>query len=297
VSSLTAPEIVETLQGDLRLEGVVATLRHGILARMRADALDLPLLPQVAMKVLSMASSEDADSRQLAEVLRRDQAMTVHVLRVVNSPLYRSRTPIDSLEQATRRLGFVKVRQIALAVACKQRVFKVRGFEPEVYKAFRHSLATALFAQEIARARGSSEDDAFLAGLLHDFGRPVLLQAVVDLHPESRVLDAPAILAVVAELHTLVGGVLARKWCLPPQICEAIVHHHDPLECGSESSLPMLVNLADDLAVGALEANDVPGPPEPLTHWTLPHLRLAQDAIANVVAQRSVLLQTLQAVA
>jgi len=292
VSSLHADPITRTFEGDLRLEGMVATLRHGILARMRAGALDLPLLPQVAMKVLSLASSGDADPKELAELLKRDPSMTTHVLRVVNAPFYRARTPIDSLEQATRRLGSVKVRQIALAIACKQRVFKVRGFEPEVYKAFRHSLATALFAQEIAKALGANLDEAFLAGLLHDVGRPVLLQAVVDVQPDARLLDAPAILAVVAELHTQVGGLLARKWNLPPRICEAIAGHHD-----RDLALPlvMLVSLADDVSTAALEPERVPEI-DPGAHWTLPYLKLTREALAGIIAQGSVVLETLDAV-
>lgn len=296
VSSLVAPQFFETFDGDLRLGGVLASLRSRLLERIRTGALELPLLPQVAMQVLSLASSDDTDSRELADLLRSDPAMTAHLLRIVNSPVYQSMTPIDSVQQATRRLGLAKVRQIALVIACKQRVFRVNGFEPEVYRTFRHSLATALLAQEIARARRSDEEEAFLAGLLHDVGRPVLLQAVADLDAEPRILDAPAILAVVAELHARVGGMLARKWRLNPSVCEAIAFHHDPLACGPSNPLPILVNLADNLAVGVLEANDA-AESACLTHWTLPHLRLAPEAVAAIFAQRVALMQTLQAVA
>jgi putative nucleotidyltransferase with HDIG domain len=296
VGSLLAPQIADSFRGDPRLEAVVGSLRDRLLERMNADALELPLLPQVAMEVLALASSEDSDSRRLADLLRRDQAMTAHVLRVVNSPLYRSRVPIDSLTQAMSRLGLAKVRQIALIVSCRQRVFRVKGFEPEVYRAFRHSLATALFAQEVARARHSNEEDAFLAGLLHDVGRPVLLQAVVDVSTEPRLVDGPAVMAVIAELHTRVGNVLARKWALPHRVAEAIAYHHDPAACGASNPLPMIVALADDLAMMALDANDA-NTPSPVTHWTLSHLKLAPEGLATVVAQRAVLVQTLQAVA
>jgi putative nucleotidyltransferase with HDIG domain len=296
VNSLQAPQLLETFKGDARLEAMVDSLRGRLLERIKADALELPLLPQVAMEVLALASSENSDSRHLAELLRRDQAMTMHVLRIVNSPLYRSRSPIDSLPQAMSRLGLAKIRQIALVIACKQRVFRAKGFEPEVYKSFRHSLATGLYAQEIARARHSDEEEAFLAGLLHDVGRPVLLQAVADLHVEKRLIDTPAVLAVIAELHTRVGGMLARKWGLPSRVAEAIAYHHDPSAANPSNPLPMLVNLADELATSALEANDGQET-APTTHWTLASLRLTSDALAEVVAQKGLLLQTLQAVA
>jgi putative nucleotidyltransferase with HDIG domain len=249
------------------------------------------------MEVLALASNEDSDSRRLAELLRRDQSMTAHVLRVVNSPLYRSRVPIDSLPQAMNRLGLAKIRQIALVIACKTRVFRAKGFEPEVYKSFRHSLATALYAQEVARALKMNEEDAFLAGLLHDVGRPVLLQAIADLHIDLRMMDAPAVLAVVAELHTRVGGMLMRKWGLPTRVVEAITFHHDPRACSASNLLPLIVNLADELALCALDANDGNEEPGPTTHWTLAQLRMTPDTLAHVVAQRAILVQTLEAVA
>jgi putative nucleotidyltransferase with HDIG domain len=299
VNSLLAAQLMETFKGDVRLEAVVGTLRARLLERIKADALELPLLPQVAMEVLALASNENSDARHLADLLRRDQAMTAHVLRIVNSPLYRSRTPIDSLPQAMSRLGLAKIRQIALVISCKQRVFRVKGFEPEVYKSFRHSLATALYAQEIARVRHSPEEEAFLAGLLHDVGRPVLLQAVADLQMDVRLIDAPAVLAVIAELHARVGGMLGRKWGLPMRVTEAIEHHHDPVVSGASNPLPLLVNLADELASTALDANDGADGADggPTTHWTLAPLRLTPDALAQVISQKGILMQTLQAVA
>jgi putative nucleotidyltransferase with HDIG domain len=280
---------VENIRGDARLEGVFDNLRARLLARMKAGALELPLLPRVAMDVLALTSNENADTEELAELLHRDQSMTAHVLRIVNSPLYRTRNPIDSLPQALNRLGFARVREIAMVIACKQRVFRARDFGPEVYRAFRHSLATALFAQEVARSIHVDTEEAFLAGLLHDIGRPVLLQAVADLHAESRLMDTPAVMAVVAELHTQVGGLLARKWNLPERVCEAIAHHHEPFASPS-TALPLLVNLADDLSAFANDSKDDIA----TTHWTLTHLNVMPEAFAEVLAQRPVLVQTME---
>src|ERR1700761_6831539 len=94
-----------------------------------SGALPLPVLPEVASQVLALVQRPDCDTARLAELLRRDPAMTAHGMA---------------------------------------RVFAVPGFEAEVKAAFQHALATALFAQEIAKARRSTVDAAFLAGLFHD---------------------------------------------------------------------------------------------------------------------------------
>ena len=182
------------------------------------------------------------------------------------------------------------IREIAMVIACKQRVFRARELGPEVYRAFRHSLATALFAQEVARAARVDTEEAFLAGLLHDIGRPVLLQAVADLHTDSRLVDTPAVMAAVAELHAQVGELLARKWNLPTRVCDAIAFHHEPFSSPS-NALPLLVSLADDLSASVLDAKAA----HATTHWTLTHLGISQDTFATVLAQGPVLVQTLEA--
>ena len=145
---------------------------------IESGELPLPVLPEVASQVLSMVQRPDCDTARLAELLRRDPAMTAHVMQVAASPMYAGATKISSLQQAIGRLGFSTITQIVLAVASKTRVFAVPGFESQVKLAFQHALATALFAQEIARTRRSTVDVAFLAGLFHDFGQPVLLCAM-----------------------------------------------------------------------------------------------------------------------
>ena len=214
---------------------------------LESGELPLPVLPEVAAQVLAMVQRPDCDTARLAELLRRDPAMTAHVMQVAASPMYIGATKISSLQQAIGRLGFSTITQIVLAVASKTRVFAVPGFETELVLAFRHALATALFAQEIARTRRSTVDVAFLAGLFHDFGQPVLLQALVDLHRELGVTPDPAnIMPAVDAAHAGVGAKLVQKWAMPEKVAEAVARHHAPDGC----ELAVLVALADDFAHG-----------------------------------------------
>src|SRR5258708_12287382 len=180
MSSIAARRLFEAFRHDEHLSDGASGLRRRLGQRLDAGGLELPLLPEVAAEVVALTASEDSDTGRRAEVSRRDASMTAHGLRLANSPLYRPRSPIVSLQQALSRLGMSQIRQIALTVSCKQRVFRARGYEAEVHRTFRHSFATGLMAQEIAPARGWNAEEAFLPGLLHDVGRPVLLQAASD---------------------------------------------------------------------------------------------------------------------
>jgi putative nucleotidyltransferase with HDIG domain len=132
-------------------------------------------------------------------------------------------------------------------------VFRVRGFETELSGVFRHCLATAHFAQEIARLKRWNVEEAFLAGLMHDIGRPVLLQAVVDL---SRELDCPIArqqaLALVSTAHERTGARLVTLWELPARVAEAVHHHHRQTGPVGAGPLFAVVGMADELAHFAL---------------------------------------------
>lgn len=214
---------------------------------LSSGELPLPVLPEVASQVLSLVQRPDCDTARLAELVRRDPAMTAHVMSVAASPMYVGAAKISSLQQAIGRLGFGTITQIVMAVASKTRVFVATGFEADVKAAFKHALAAALFAQEIARLRRSTVDIAFLAGLFHDFGEPVLLQALVDLHREAGLTaEREAILPSVTAAHAEIGSRLCEKWQMPAKVVEAVARHHSPERC----ELATLVALADQFAHG-----------------------------------------------
>ncbi|HEY3254310.1 MAG TPA: HDOD domain-containing protein, partial [Polyangiaceae bacterium] len=235
--------------------GVPAAIRNELESRLKAGSLELPLLPGVAMEITSAAAKDEVDTRTIAEMLKRDAALSAHVLRIVNSPVYSPRAQIVSLQQAVARVGAVKIREIALVIACRTGVFKAKGYEQEIDSVFSHSIGTALFAQEIARHTRNNVEDAFLCGLLHDVGRPVLLQALVTLLREAKlVADREAVLELVTELHEAAGSALAKAWTLPETVVTALGKHHAP-HPGQESVPVRIVALADRFAHLAAEGD------------------------------------------
>src|SRR4051812_27291962 len=217
---------LEVARSRMPHAGVPAAIRSELESKLSTGSLELPLLPGVAMEITSAAAQDDVDTRTIADMLKRDAALSAHVLRIVNSPVYSPRAQIVSLQQAVARVGAIKIREIALVIACKTGVFKAKGYEQEIDGVFRHCVATALFAQEIARNTRNNVEDAFLCGLLHDVGRPVLLQAVVSLLREAKLnADQEAVLGLVSELHEAAGSALAKAWALPDTVVTALAKH------------------------------------------------------------------------
>jgi putative nucleotidyltransferase with HDIG domain len=259
-------------------EPLAAALVH----RIETGALDLPVLPDVATQIVSQTNNPNCDFKAVAELIRRDQAMATHLLRIANSPLYRPRTQIVSLQHALSRLGTTAVREIALLISLKTRTFQAEGFATEVKELFRHSLATAVYAQEIARLRRWNVDEAFLCGLLHDVGRPILLQMIVDLGKElGAKADPAATTGASLEHHARVGSELARKWVLPPAVASTILRHHDTEE--SVDRTVMITSLADELAYATLSAErtDISNV---RSHWALAALSIYPEDLDKLLA-------------
>ena len=218
-----------TAQVVLTEQAMVPEELHAALQdRLATGTIDVPILPDVVWQVMNLTSSEHSDARQLAELIQRDQALASHMLRVANSPAYKPQTPIVSLQQAISRLGMKQLAEIAFAVSIQSRVFEVPGYEPEVLQLWQHAIGTATFASEIARLQRSNVEGAFLCGLLHDIGKPIILQLLVDIQQHLHTASIPAVVATVMETyHSHVGGLLATQWSLPPNVEESIRYHHD----------------------------------------------------------------------
>jgi len=283
---------VEVAPNRKPTSGVPLAIRSELESRLNAGSLELPLLPGVAMEITSAAAKEDVDTRTIAEMLKRDAALSAHVLRIVNSPLYSPRAQIVSLQQAVARVGAVKIREIALVIACRTGVFKAKGFEPEIDEIFRHSIGTALFAQEIARHTRNNVEDAFLCGLLHDVGRPVLLQALVTLLREAKLfVDREAVFGLVSELHEAAGSALAKAWTLPETLVNTLAKHHSP--CPEGESIPVrIVSLADRFAQLTAEGDTLTSSAV-AGHPALAALEIYPDVLEKIIKRASLIKETI----
>ncbi|MCX5741811.1 MAG: HDOD domain-containing protein [Proteobacteria bacterium] len=258
-------------------------------------AWSLPLLPDAILRVINATSDPGCGARELTEVIRRDASLTGHLFRVASSPHYAGQVKLVSLQQAVARLGVATIREIALVVSCQGRVFSVPGHERAVKEMFRHSLATAIVAQEIARTRRWNVEEAFLSGLLHDVGSAVILQALVDIHVELEVPLSPEGLATAtAANHAFVGGCLVEQWQLGPALVGAIRHHHDPAPPPTLGRPVALLQFADAVAHLLLDESD----DRPVrTHAALTTLNLYPDDVDRLLARRVEIVTAVEAIA
>ncbi len=193
---------------------------------VETDQLTLPTLPDVAMKIHQAVNSNDNSAQQIAEILSQDAALSARLLQLANSPLYRARCEIDSLQMAIARLGTRIVRDLVMALAIKQ-VFQSSSMElQEHFKTiWQRSVEIAAICRLLAAEHKPLEpEQAMLAGLMHNIGSlPILKLAEKD----KELLDNPQqLMEISQQIQHKVAGIVLSFWNLPQHLVDATSGWH-----------------------------------------------------------------------
>lgn len=210
--------------------------------------------------ILAALCNPASDAVAVARVIAQEPGLAARVLRVANSAYYGLSGQVATLERAFVLLGVDAVRGIA-AAACLDRT-AARALDQSLIDLsgmLRHSVATAAAAEALARAGAHRRlaAEAFIVGLLHDFG--VAVQPRIDRAAFTRMIagmQADATLSVreAEALHGCVGheraaAVIFEAWKLPPNLVAAVRHHHDPLAApAAAQTVCALVCVGDHLS-------------------------------------------------
>ena len=215
-------------------------------------------LPALAMKIIEIAEDPRSTWDDLHQVIAIDPAYGVRLLKLVNSPYYGLPRPIGTLHEALALLGFRAVKNVAISTSLGKlfRGGRIRATF-DARDLWTHSIAVATAAQLLSRSTNVSPDEAFLAGLVHDLGILVELQAQVASFASmmDRLQTDDTLTFRCAEnmtwqtTHEALGLAVCETWRFPAHLCLTAGFHHRPWElAAADQMLPALVHVADVLA-------------------------------------------------
>jgi len=173
--------------------------------------LDLPALPEVAVKIQAAMKDPDVDIKRLAGIVSLDIAITAGLVRAASSAAYGSGNPVKSVRDAIVRLGLVAARRLALTIAMQQ-IFRSnsRPLQRRMQELWDRSVNVSVLSFVLARcSEGLDPEQALLAGLLHDVGSLPILDYIGRNHPDS---TDDEIEAILEKLRGVVGEVVIGSW-------------------------------------------------------------------------------------
>lgn len=222
------------------------------------DIGELPTLPSIATAIMEKTLEDNVSARQIAEMVEKDQALALKVLKVANSPFYRRIKEISTIRGAVVLLGFNVLKSIVLSISVLNLFSDKNRHALDFYKFWQHSIACAVCAKSIAgKILPSSAEDAFVAGLLHDLGKVIADQLICRKGEYREVMEAMKtagadIIEIEQDLvgidHASIGRYLMERWNLPSHLSKAVGYHHslvDITDDGATRSICAIVHVAD----------------------------------------------------
>lgn len=183
-----------------------------------SDELDLPTLPEVALRIREVADDDDVSAGALVEVVADDPSLSAQIVKLANSPMFRATRPIEDLHMAISRIGVVYAANVATGLAMQQ-MFQATSemIDRKMRDTWNHATQVAAIAGVLAKHYTDlSPDQATLGGLLHNIGTlPILSWAEEHsrLIPDSMTLDR-----VIETQHGALGTMILSSWEFPVEI-------------------------------------------------------------------------------
>lgn len=222
--------------------------------------LRLGTLPDIYYKTIAAINNPEASLDDIARIVSNDTTLSAKVLQLVNSSFYSLRQKVDTLTWALALIGTNQLMTIVSGVSAVSLFRNIPSRLINMASFWEHSIACGTAARLLASyyPQKTEAERFFVAGLLHDIGRLILVQNLPDQYHDifQRVRQEEMFLFTAEEEkfgsdHSYVGAQLAVHWNLPERLINMIRYHHFPSQESSFAE-PAIVNLADIL-VNALE--------------------------------------------
>jgi len=210
----------------------------------------LPSLPDLYYELVRAIESPLISLSDIGEVISRDVSMTGKILQLVNSAFFGLPRKVTSPQKAVVLLGINILKALVIYV-------KIFFTAPEIVlpglsldDLWAHSSMTAKLSKDISIDLGASQcmqEDAFLAGMLHDVGKLLLLDHpryfpkvfhVLNQYPEKELAEVEY--EIFGTSHAEIGAYLLGLWGLPDPVVEAVACHHRPTQLRFENSLALI---------------------------------------------------------
>jgi HD-like signal output (HDOD) protein len=241
--------------------GDSADIVHALMEQqVAAGSPQVPVLPEIAVRVMRLSADPHANAERLAELVRVDVGLSAALLRVANGVTRRPLEPIRSLHQAIAWLGLDETANLAFTIVVQGRLLNIPGQNQAVRRLWRHALASALWARQLAQRVAFDPGICYLCGLLHEVGRPVALALAHEAATRARLtLTPPQYAQLVGAFCRPLGALAAEAWQLPVAVAGAIAHWDAYAGAGDLRIECNIVALAHRLADRTIEGATVPG--------------------------------------
>jgi len=224
---------------------------------------DIPTLPTIIFELNELLQDPNTPITEISDIIEKDQAMSLRVLKLVNSAFYGIHKEVNDIGNAIVLLGFNTVRNAIVSLGVINSFSGIKSLEGfDISDFWKHSLAVAVVSKSLAgKTKIASPDSCFVGGLLHDIGKVILAQYFQDLFEKvwnaakkENISFYEAEKKEISIDHAIIGARLATNWELPESFIDVIRWHHD-VRNDTESKKMILIIYLSDIIVNSYNAD------------------------------------------
>ncbi|MCP4671930.1 MAG: HDOD domain-containing protein [Desulfobacula sp.] len=199
---------------------------------------NLPQLPQVMVKLIRACNSDQTNIEELTQIISIDPGLTSKLIQIIGSPFINLPKEVNNIKTAVVYLGMDTIRNIAISTSAMH-FFKNTKSVPEfnINKFWYHSYKCGVFARKMAEEENlTNPDEFFLAGLLHDIGRLVLLENFPDEYQQILSSCSTENEILAAELEEFdadtaqISAWIFKQWDLNPLLADSVLFINESVE-------------------------------------------------------------------
>jgi HD-like signal output (HDOD) protein len=218
---------------------------------IESGKVNLPICNPAIFPLHKALADDSTDVGEIEKLIMTDQTLAAEILRAANSPFYCGLSSVRTIRNAIVRLGLQQVQRLMI-MALEHAKYRAQSEDLDVLlkNLWIHASTSALAAQWLAQRirMPDIEDVCFLGGLLHDFGKLIILRAVDEIKKsENREFAvSPELLnEILTTTHCQIGYKLLQTWNLPDDYCCAARDHHLS-EFSADNTVLAIVRLANE---------------------------------------------------
>jgi hypothetical protein len=226
-----------------------------LVEKIRNDSLVLPSLPEIALKIRKMADDPNVNLNQMADMISHDPALSARIMKIANSAFVGRGVHVNSLHQATTRIGLRYIKNVVTSMAMEQLFVSKTAFVKQqmdlVWAETLELTAFALTAMQQHNAAFKNPavnfDTMTLAGLVHNIGAlPILTEAEKQLDIFG---DETFIKESITNISGKIGATILRTWGFSNDLIEVAEQWDVP------SYQPAHPSYVDFIRIAAIKQN------------------------------------------
>ncbi len=213
-------------------------------------------LPDIIVQLNALMNDPDSSIEQISNLISQDAALTIRLLKLVNSSYYNFASSISDISQAVNVLGIRELSDFVTATKLinKFNTLNMELITPEDF--WRHNLACATAARTISKElKIKNSEQLFVSGLIHDVGKlvlyimqPKLCDFLIKKTLARKIIGDNLEFKTFGFTHQDVGAQLLKKWGLPEVLIATTQFHHEPQDASDYKTQVAIIHLANAIA-------------------------------------------------